>query len=646
MAKLFPSLEKIVSSRQLPTQGELHLLKALIEQFPEEEVEVYFQPYFNGDRPDIVLVCKSLGVVVVEVKDWNLNSYTVDKKNRWRLASDSAVSILSPFRQAFAYKENFFAIHVNGLLEKKIKNKDFYKTINVFVYLHNADAVKLNQFYSPALDEIHRDDELNTERFKSGKIDHPAYLKNADYLQLCRDRIDRDKSRHCVTRENIRKIAFPRSGYANLFSESDYQNFLRYLQPPFHALNEGIHIDYSPRQLALVESSSGFSKIKGVAGSGKTTIMAKRAVNAHKRHDDRVLILTFNLTLRMYIRDRISEVRENFSWGFFDIINYHKFINQALSAAGVEVEIPSEIRNNNAKISDYLDKKYYSNVDVFDHTEVGTKYMTIFIDEIQDYRPEWIRIIRKYFLESSGEMVLFGDEKQNIYARDLAEDKCARTPNGFGRWIDLKQSFRQRMDSPILQLAKDFQASFFADRYTLDFTEEFQPSLTGLGAGRYVALEQYSPAFLVECIFNVSQLEHLHPNDIVVLGSRIPLLQEIDYLIRCGDHVQERTLTTFEKKEFKGSPQDLKRARDRKKYGFNLNSGVLKLATTHSFKGYESPTVFLIVDDDDSPELVYVGLTRAKLNLIVCSSSSSRFADFFRTRLTLLDFNVSGPKPK
>ncbi|MNV61770.1 hypothetical protein D3C71_1542940 [compost metagenome] len=55
----------------------------------------------------------------------------------------------------------------------------------------------------------------------------------------------------------------------------------------------------------------------------------------------------------------------------------------------------------------------------------------------------------------------------------------------------------------------------------------------------------------------------------------------------------------------------------------------MKLSTLHSFKGFESPTVFVLVNDLDGPELVYTGLTRAKENIVVLLPSGSRYFDFF-----------------
>ena len=70
-----------------------------------------------------------------------------------------------------------------------------------------------------------------------------------------------------------------------------------------------------------------------------------------------------------------------------------------------------------------------------------------------------------------------------------------------------------------------------------------------------------------------------------------------------------------------------------KKFGFNLNSGVMKISTIHSFKGYESPTIFLFVGPKDSVEMVYTGLTRARENIVVIVHERSEYREFFATHL-------------
>jgi len=58
-------------------------------------------------------------------------------------------------------------------------------------------------------------------------------------------------------------------------------------------------------------------------------------------------------------------------------------------------------------------------------------------------------------------------------------------------------------------------------------------------------------------------------------------------------------------------PMEVENVRKRKKVGFNLNSGALKISTIHSFKVYEVPTLILIIVDNDNEEIVYTGITRS-----------------------------------
>lgn len=103
MATIIPSIEKAKQSRQPPTPGEIYLLEYLRDNF-DADSEVYFQPCFNGDRPDIIIINKNLGVIVIEVKDWKLSNYKIDTNNQWSLKSNGA-RIKSPFAQVFSYKK-------------------------------------------------------------------------------------------------------------------------------------------------------------------------------------------------------------------------------------------------------------------------------------------------------------------------------------------------------------------------------------------------------------------------------------------------------------------------------------------------------------------------------------------------------------
>lgn len=634
MAKIIPDIEKAKLSKQPPTEGELFLLHYLQDNF-DPEAEVYFQPCFNGQRPDIVIIKKGVGAIIIEVKDWNLDSYKVNENNQWSLAKDNTL-LKSPFAQAFSYKKNLFEVHANGLLEKSMASETFYGLIKVCVYFHNATKISIGKFYEPVINKLKTELDDAHQAYRNKSVNYDQYESKRIYLTSKKSKLERDAGTVAVTRDTLKKIAFTGGKQNPRFEESVYTELIRLLQPPFHYANEGKIITYTKPQLRLSESTaSARVKVCGVAGAGKTCVLAKRAVNACIRHGEPVLILTFNLTLCAFIKQKINEVREDFKWNCFHIVNYHKFLGFALNDAGIDTHTPKELVDPSA----YLEERYFSNEEIFDNYETD-RYRTILIDEAQDYKPEWLRILRKYFLAEDGEMVLFADEKQNIYERSTDEEKRAGLIKGFGEWEKLKKSFRYKQDSPVLPLSVAFQEQFLSDKYTYDGDESYQhnASLFGVSAvGTWTADKLNDVA---EIIISIAKREHIHPNDITIVSSKEDVLRDVDFMIRNGSLHQERTITSFASKEdvewvrSRRFDQSEERKKLRglsaiRKQGFNLNSGVMKLSTLHSFKGFESPTVFVLVNDLDGPELVYTGLTRAKENIVIFLPENSRYADFF-----------------
>ena len=96
--------------------------------------------------PDIVIMRKGAGVIIVEVKDWNLNSYKIDETNKWYVRAKDQV-IRSPFEQVFGYKSNMFKLHISGLAEKNVMNKQFFNILKPFVYFHGETKIGIDSLY-------------------------------------------------------------------------------------------------------------------------------------------------------------------------------------------------------------------------------------------------------------------------------------------------------------------------------------------------------------------------------------------------------------------------------------------------------------------------------------------------------------------
>ena len=60
MAQFIPSLDDIRNLTVKPEEGELYLLEFL-NKVLDDTFEVYFNPYMNGDRPDVIIMKKRTG---------------------------------------------------------------------------------------------------------------------------------------------------------------------------------------------------------------------------------------------------------------------------------------------------------------------------------------------------------------------------------------------------------------------------------------------------------------------------------------------------------------------------------------------------------------------------------------------------------
>ena len=67
MALFFPSIEQINKFKVPPTEGERALLTFLGNTL-DDSFEVYFNPYMNGDRPDVVILRKNYGVPLLSLR--------------------------------------------------------------------------------------------------------------------------------------------------------------------------------------------------------------------------------------------------------------------------------------------------------------------------------------------------------------------------------------------------------------------------------------------------------------------------------------------------------------------------------------------------------------------------------------------------
>ena len=152
MAIFYPSLDKIKRFKVQPTEGESTLLKFLAATL-DESFEVFFNPYLNGDRPDVLIMRKDYGVMIIEVKDWNLDNFCLNEKRKLVYKPNGSV-VKSPLDQVLKYKNNLFDLHVADLLQMKIKDFRHFNMVSCVIYFHCASQSYINNlFITPYKDD-------------------------------------------------------------------------------------------------------------------------------------------------------------------------------------------------------------------------------------------------------------------------------------------------------------------------------------------------------------------------------------------------------------------------------------------------------------------------------------------------------------
>ena len=645
MAIIYPSIDQLDKLRVKPTDGERSLLEQLCTNL-SDDYEVFFNPYLDGDRPDIIILKQDVGAFIIEIKDWALSSYHIDENNKWTVIAKKdfgkSSPIKSPQSQAFRYKQNLYDLHLPILGIKELSNKNFFNVVHCFVYFHCASENELKSKYTIVSNAINE----SKKKENSAGVYNDAYQRKIDYLSRKQKQVTRDKSMSYGFDETFK--LFKKINCTSkhiLFNDEIYNDFKRRLQPPLHVERQGQKIDFDEKQKKLLTSSIGKRKVKGVAGCGKTSIMANLAVNAFSRVNTTVLILTFNITLKNHIRDKISEILNHRNFTNYEVTNYHQFYN-------------AQVNNHNLDMGELVQRyglrQLYSH-NIFSSLKDTIKYDVILLDEVQDYEPEWVKIIRDNFLHNNGEMVLFGDQSQNIYGRD--EGRASVIAQGFGTWNSLNKSYRTSFDSPLNSLFQKFQKAFLIEKHpdSDDFNVTEEQSTFNFDLIKFHKFSNIDSSNKVHNdIKEYIKSYNLHPNDIIILSSRINILREINELWLESEktHTMFETihelaeLTRIDKSTLSGMSdlelenvinnniEIIEQARRRKKNHFYQNSGLIKLSSTHSFKGLESKTVFCIINNQDSPEIVFTGITRAINNLIIFDlSQDDKYSSFFNNEL-------------
>ncbi|WP_407356399.1 UvrD-helicase domain-containing protein [Methanolobus sp. WCC5] len=574
LASIYPGWEDIDRFHNKLTDGEYHITEYLHSNL-SDEWEIYVQPFLNGSRPDIILLSHEFGVIIIEVKDWILHNYyfkvdEISKKNELYVkAKNGKHKILNPIDQVEHYSDKLETLIPT--LESKV-NKH-YKLIRKIIYFHKESQFSVDEFFPPI-------QKWNNKMLVGIDGLHSENLKEFIYMTVNKE--------------------------YNLMDDETLEHIRTWVQPPFHFKEQCKPIDFNniPNGNEIKKHSEpnpGSHRIRGVAGSGKTLVVAYRAAKLAKEH--RVLIVTYNKTLWHYIHDNVARAPFDFERKNIVYSHFHEFCNDILTEL------------NHPKPYDKDDENFYlNNIVSFVNKALGKcgrngknideyKYDAILIDEAQDFEAEWIDLLRK-FLKGRKELLIVCDEAQNVYGRNMSWTDNEGIKRGFiGPWGKLSNCIR--LPKLIAEEANRFAYQYLPDVKlhpvpTQTKLFEFDPILRWIPCENNDEIKDQVEAAYDYLTNEIKQ----QPSDIVVLFQNIRIGKEMVERFENNKHLKVNHV-------FDGGHKN----------SFWMGVPRIKMSTIHSFKGMELKNVIVVVTAK-KPSEIYTAISRTMQNLIVINHVS------------------------
>lgn len=607
MAQLIPSLNTCLSRM---TAGEKRLARRLETLLDDDYLCWYDIPVGRNNRyPDFIILHPGRGLLFLEVKDWRLENIKKISKSRVELMTNNGrISVSNPLEQARQY-----AYQVVNLLAKDphlVAQSGEYKGKLKFPYGYGVVFTHINQA------------SLNKALTPEGQSILP------DHLVLCKDEIPENcdpeefqqRLWNMFNYSFSQKITLPEIERIrwNLFPElriegtqGDFLIEIDHEEPTEDSgsIPEMIKVmDLQQEQLAR-NLGDGHRVIHGVAGSGKTMILGFRALQLSELLTKPVLILCFNISLAARLRHYAAEKEIEHK---VQVYHFHDWCGQQIKTYHCKVpegETPLFERKVTAVIKGVEAKQI-----------PRAQYGAVLIDEGHDFEPEWLQIVSQMVDPETDSLLLLYDDAQSIYQKRNKLDFSLSSVGikARGRTTILKLNYRNTKE--ILDFAYSFAHDFISEEASDD---DHIPVIAPESAGN----SGPAPVFrLFESRDEENEFIYRCITSWIAKGCA---LNEIALLLPSTSMVNQ--VTSYLKKK---SVPVLGMVDKQSKLAYDPQGPVVNVLTIHSSKGLEFDTVVLSGIDkiqyvskelDDQVRLMYVGMTRARSQLLITSSSDTVF---------------------
>ena len=367
-------------------------------------------------------------------------------------------------------------------------------------------------------------------------------------------------------------------------------------------------LDANQYTLATTRTQTGYRRVRGSAGSGKSLALAGRAAKLVSE-GKRILVCNFNIALLNYLEDLVHQFIDPLPLQitFLHFHDWCKFVCQETGHMETYLE-KRAFYSKHYKMNEWFNSRMAELVsEIYESPNTSNlpKYDAFLVDEGHDFHVHWWTTLRKA-LVPEGEALFVCDKTQDLYktAKNWTEESMLGLGCGFtGPWRELRYNYR--LPTGIIPILEDFVEEYLG-RYDIEANVSFLQQSPSLGESldkyRWVQVDQGTSVEDV-CI---KEIELLY-ND--------PDISTVCFL--SGKKIGELVAQECEKKGmdiFSTHYKDQRMSREAK---LRLRPGCADIVATtvHSFKGWEASHLVVHVDEIDSLwdcNVFYTALSRLK----------------------------------
>lgn len=587
MATLIPAYSSCVARM---TAGEKRFAQRLESKLEADYLCWYDVPVGPANaHPDFIILHPKRGLIILEVKDWKLDSIQAVTRDEVALLTPSGVKhVANPLEQARhaahavvdVLQRDPQLVFSSGRLQGKPLFPWTYGVVLANITRRQFETAGLDEVLAPrrAICQDEMTESVDAEDFQRRLWE---MFQIGGYGHLSPARIDR------IRWHLFPEIRLPgkQIGLFDEIEEAETPDLLRVF-------------DLQQEQLAR-SLGEGHRVIHGVAGSGKTLILGYRAEQLARACAKPVLVLCYNKALArrlehwMHVRGVADKVH---------IGNFHAWCHRQLVSH--HLGLPA----GDPGAADYWQALARRVIEAVERQLIPAgQYDAVLIDEAHDFRPEWLALAARMVDPLTRSLLVLYDDAQAIYDTGKPRDFSFQSVGiqARGRTTILRINYRNTQE--IL----DFAAGYARRLLTADDAadEDAVPRLAPVSAGRHGPQPRLVelPGLREEATWIAEQLKAAHRG-----GTP---WRDMAVLYRHWEPVGKTVNSLF---RLAGIPLTWKDG-----IRFSDRQDTVKLLPFHSGKGLEFPLVAIPgldredYADEGEARLLYVAMTRATERLLV-----------------------------